>query len=227
MARQRIMQRLARWHIWLGWLIGVPLLMWTVTGLVMTLRPISDVRGEGLMAAPAAIDPDGLIFPRIGEPVREVRLVQQADGPAWIVTAATGQRWRYSAEYGTATPPVVEEEARRIAQASYAGEARLENVRYFPADEPPADLRAHLAAWQAHYSDGTNLYIDSATGEILAARTGWWRLYDVMWGLHIMDLQTREDTSHPILILFAALGVIGSAIGCTLLFRRRKARVRA
>jgi len=38
-------------------------------------------------------------------------------------------------------------------------------------------------------------------------------------------LRTREDTSHPILILFAALGVIGALLGCILMFRRRKAKV--
>ena len=32
---QRAMQSLAKWHVWLGWLVGVPILMWTVTGLVM------------------------------------------------------------------------------------------------------------------------------------------------------------------------------------------------
>jgi hypothetical protein len=52
-------------------------------------------------------------------------------------------------------------------------------------------------------------------------------MFDFMWGLHIMDLQTREKTSHPILILFATLGLIGALIGCILMFRKRKARVTA
>lgn len=222
-----MMQRLAQYHIWLGWLVGVPLLIWTVSGLVMALRPLEQVRGDDLIAQAPPIDPAEIIFPTIREPLREIRLVQQADGPSWIVTAANGQRWRYSATYGTATPPVIEEEAHAIAAASYAGDARLEGVRYFPADEAPADLRAPVATWQAHYDDGTNLYIDSVTGEVLVARTGQWRLYDLMWGLHIMDLENRSDTSHPILILFAGLSVTGALIGCVLLFRRRKARVRA
>ena len=50
MARKPLMLRLAKWHIWLGWLIGVPLLMWTLTGLVMVSRPIDEVRGEHLRA---------------------------------------------------------------------------------------------------------------------------------------------------------------------------------
>lgn len=226
MAKRRMMQRLAQWHIWLGWLVGVPLLLWTVSGLVMALRPIDEVRGDTLIAAPPPVDPAEIVFPDIGEPVRQVVLVQQADGPSWIVTAATGQRWRYSAIHGTATPPVIEDEARRIAEASYAGEARLEGVAYFPADVAPTELGAEVASWRAHYDDGTNLYIDSMTGEVLAARTGKWRLYDLMWGLHIMDLQTRQNASHPILILFAALAVGGVTLGCVLLFRRRKARIR-
>ena len=48
MARQRMMIRFARWHIWLGWLVGVPLLLWTMSGVVMVARPIEEVRGDHL-----------------------------------------------------------------------------------------------------------------------------------------------------------------------------------
>lgn len=222
------MQRFARWHIWLGWLVGFPILMWTVTGLVMVARPIGEVRGDHLRAAPAAIDPAALRFPAtIGEPIREARLVAQPNGPAWLVTGADGTRWRYAASTGTALSPVVRREAQAIARAAYAGKARLAALTYFPAGEAPLEARTAGAAWQARFADGAHVYIDDATGEVLALRTSQWRLYDTMWGLHIMDLQTREDTHHPILILFAALSVVGALLGCTLLFRRRKSRIRA
>jgi hypothetical protein len=220
------MQRFARWHIWLGWLVGVPILMWTVTGLFMVARPIEEVRGDRLRAAHSSIDPASLRFPAtIGEPIHEARLVAQPGGPAWIVTAADGQRLRYSATTGAAAPPVIEAEARRIAEAAYAGDARLEGATYYPAGEAPTEARTAGAAWQARFADGTHVYVDDATGEVLALRTGQWRLYDVMWGLHIMDLETRDDTHHPILVLFAALAVLGALLGCTLLFRRRRARI--
>jgi hypothetical protein len=228
MARQRFMQQFAKWHIWLGWLVGFPILMWTISGLVMVARPIDEVRGEHLRAEPPVIETAELVFPaeRIG-PAGSVSLIAQVDGPAWIVVEPDGGRYRYSARDGRLIPPLIEDEARRIAEAAYAGEGTLESVTYFPEDVSPADLRAPFAAWQAHYSDGTNLYMRAATGEVAAVRSGWWRVYDFMWGLHIMDLQTREDTSHPILIIFAALGVIGAFLGCILMFRRRKARVKA
>ena len=148
MARQRMMRRFARWHIWLGWLVGFPILMWTVTGLCDgRAADRGSARRRTCAPSTAAIDPAQVRFPqRIGEPIHEARLVAQPDGPAWIVTAADGDRWRYSARYGTATPPVVEDEARRIARGGLCrrGQARAAST-YFPrrrsADRARADGR--------------------------------------------------------------------------------------
>ncbi|WP_237438180.1 hypothetical protein [Alteraurantiacibacter buctensis] len=223
------MQRLAKWHIWLGWLVGVPLVLWTLSGLVMALKPIEETRGEALRASPPLLREFGvdLVMPRVAphDVISGMHLVQQADGPVWIVETEGGGTYRYSARDGSLVPPLIESEARAIAVASWGGDAALDSVTYLPADMSPPDLRARIDTWQAHFADGTNLYIRADSGEVLALRTGWWRFYDVMWGLHIMDLETREDTSHPILILFAALALAGSLLGCALLFRRRKARV--
>ncbi len=222
-----MMQRFARWHIWLGWVVGLPILMWAVTGLVMVARPLEDVRGDRLRAPPAAIDPVALRWPTtVGEPIREARLVAQPSGPAWIVTAADGQRWRYSARTGTAAAPVVAAEAGRIAAAAYAGTARLEGTTYFPAGEAPVAARTAGAAWQVRFADGTQVYIDDATGEVLALRTTGWRLYDFLYGLHVMDPVTHEDANNPFAIVFATLAAIGATLGCILLFRRRKAGIR-
>ena len=60
---------------------------------------------------------------------------------------------------------------------------------------------------------------------MLALRSRLWRAFDFMWGLHIMDLQGREDTHHPLLIGSAALALLTSLLGLVLLGRpRRKAR---
>jgi len=228
MAHQRIMRSLARWHVWLGWLVGVPVLMWTITGLMMVARPIEEVRGEHLRAPAVPIAPQGLVLPKLSAPVLSAELVDQPDGPVWIVTEAGGGRYRYSAretgrETGSVLPPVTRAEARRIAEQAFTGPAPLSALTYFPADAAPLDLRRGVASWQARFADGTNLYIEDVTGEVLAVRTSWWRVFDFMWGLHIMDLETREDTHHPVLILFAALAIAGSLLGCVLMFRRRRA----
>lgn len=105
------------------------------------------------------------------------------------------------------------------------GGGNVSTVRLFEANEVPFDFRRTLPVWQIVLDEGTLVYVGRDTGQIEAVRTSWWRAFDFMWGLHIMDLRTREDTSHPILIIFAGLGVLASAFGCILMFRRRKARV--
>ena len=97
-------------------------------------------------------------------------------------------------------------------------------MRRFAADAAPLDLRRPRPSWQASYSDGTHIYIDADTGEVLALRTRFWRAYDFMWGLHIMDPRTREDTSNVLLWVFGGIALVSCTLGSVLLFRRRKAR---
>ena len=221
-----MMLRFARWHIWLGWLVGLPILMWTVTGLVMIARPLEEVRGDDLRPEPAPLAIGDYAMPDFGEPVSELQLVQQAIGPVWIVTTAEGARRRYFAPEATLLQPVIDSAARELSDHVYAGKARLETVAYIPYDEVPIELRRPVNAWRLHYSDDTNLYLEAATGELLAVRTPGWRIYDFAWGLHLMDPQTREDTHQPLIVVFTVLSVIGATLGCILLFRRRKAKVR-
>lgn len=139
-------------------------------------------------------------------------------------TYGDGRTERYSAS-GELLPPVTVSDARRIVAANITGGDRISSIALFPADAPASDFRRPIAAWQVALDNGTHVYVGRDSGQIEAVRTPFWRVFDFMWGLHIMDLQEREDTSHPILILFAALSVIGALLGTILMFRRRKARV--
>lgn len=118
--------------------------------------------------------------------------------------------------------PVSEPEARGLARSAYAGKAEITAIRRFAADRSPGDLRRPRPSWQAEFADGNRVYIDADTGEVLALRTGWWRIYDFAWGLHIIDLQTREDTSNPWLWTFGGGALLSGLLGTVLLFRRRR-----
>ena len=230
MARQKIMRKFARWHIWLGWLVGVPILMWTVTGLVMVARPIETVRGDHLRAdSEAEVLPGDLdLIARIGPDADVVSVLQKMDHgePIAIFTMRDGTQRRYSLATGTTEDIVMRDRALAVVARDIRGGERVVSADFYAADDPPFDFRRPVPSWQVALEDGTHVYVNAQTGEIAAVRTRWWRVFDFMWGLHIMDLSEREDTSHPVLILFAALGVIGSLLGCLLMFRRRKARVK-
>jgi hypothetical protein len=112
---------------------------------------------------------------------------------------------------------VAAQEAAQIARASFKSNTKLMRLKHFDAKHPPLNLRKARSSWQASFADGTHVYVDEANGEVLAIRTRQWRIYDWMWGLHIMDLKTREETSHPLLIAFAALTAISIALALILL----------
>lgn len=222
----KTMRLLAKWHIWLGWLVGVPIVMWLASGLFMTLRPIEEVRGETLRrelpATPLVLPGSTLASPEAG--LKEMRVVMQQGRAVAILTGLDGTVRRVDFASGKPLPPLGAAEAQALVAARITGGDRVARLRLFPADRTPPDFRRDLAVWQVALGDGTNVYVGRDTGEIEAVRTRWWRAYDLAWGLHIMDLSGREDTSHPVLILFAALSLTGALIGCVLMFRRRKAR---
>lgn len=228
MSTARIMRNLARWHIWLGWLVGVPIVMWLASGLFMTLRPLPEVRGEHLrreVPAEALVLPGGaLAAPGAG--LKEMRVTMQQGRAVAVLTGLDGSIRRVDFASGEAIAPLDAAGARALVEQRIVGGDDVAAVRFFPAEVVPFDFRRPVAVWQVALADGTNVYVGRDTGEIEAVRTRWWRAFDLAWGLHIMDLSEREDNSHPVLILFAALSLSGAIIGCVLMFRRRRARPR-
>ncbi len=227
MGKQRIMQRFARWHIWLGWLVGVPILMWTVTGLVMVIKPIEEVRGNHLRkevqerALPADTQIAVSLPAESTRPVRSVTTQVERGETITRILYMDGTSARFRPD-GSAMGPLSEVEARLLVAEQIVGGDKVANTARFDADSVPFDFRRELPVWQVALADGTHVYVGTETGNIEAVRTAWWRTFDFVWGLHIMDLKTREDTSHPVLILFAILSVVGALLGCALMFRRRK-----
>lgn len=215
----RARQWLRRYHIWLGWVVGLPFLAWTVSGLVMVARPIEEVRGEHLLnEAPALADGLRPVPPAIGpRKVASLTLEQRHDGPRWLVRYADGGKRLADAGTGRLLPPLIAAEAAAAVSARFSGKARVAGVEKISADKPPLEFRREVDSWRVTMDDGTRFYVDAATGEIVARRTTWWRIYDFMWGLHIMDLKTREDTSNPLVIGFGIIAFVTTLLALVLL----------
>jgi hypothetical protein len=223
--------RLRRWHVWLGWIVALPILLWVVTGLLMVARPIEEVRGEHLLAGPK---PMRMALPPVppaigGASLKSLALEPRAAGPRWVVTLPDGTKRLADPDSGALLLPLSAADAVREVTARYTGQAKVESATRTDPKDPPIELRRPLAAWKVVMDDGTHFYVDAGSGEIVARRTGWWRFYDLMWGLHIMDLKTREDAHNPLTIGFAIGALAMSLLALVLLpmtiRRRRKAAV--
>ena len=226
-----VRSRLRRWHVWLGWIVALPILFWTVSGVVMVARPIEEVRGTDLLKdAPPVRLTATPVPPHIeGVPLSSLKIEQRASGPRWVIAVADGPTRLADPRTGALQPPLSAPAAAAEVMARYTGPAKVASVSRTDPAKPPMDLRRPIAAWQVAMSDGTHFYVDAGSGEIVARRTRWWRFYDWMWGLHIMDLKTREDTHNPLVIGFGIAALVMSFLALALLpmtiRRRRKAPV--
>jgi hypothetical protein len=189
--------------------VALPFLFWTVSGLVMVAKPIEEVRGEHLISPPAPITVGGpLVAPPLeGRQVLTLALEPRADGPRWKIDFGEGEKRLADPATGRLLPRLGAADAAKELMARYTGTARVAEVSRIDADSPPLELRRAMNGWVVRMTDGAHFYMDGGSGEIIARRTSWWRIYDFMWGLHIMDLQGREDTHNPWVVSFGALSL--------------------
>jgi hypothetical protein len=193
-----------RWiHLWSGVIIGIQIILWVASGLVMVVRPLDEVRGTTLRReAPALSVPAGL--PAL-QGVEKLELGQLLGRPVWKLTDGQGKRLL---DASTGQPiAITAAQAEAIARAGTTLEGPATVSAITPAN-PASDWR-ETAGYRVEFADDVRVYINSQ-GEIGAVRTPWWRFYDLFWGLHILDWQDRENTHGPVIIIatLMALGVV-------------------
>lgn len=210
-------------HKWFGLILGLQLLLWTISGAMMALLDHHKVSGEHTvrapapLAAPTQLVPIGTLAEAVGAPVQSVKLRPLNDRYVYEVKAAA----RTSMLDAASGKPVVIDAAaaRGLATAAYVGEGKITAVE--PVARHGLETRGLvLPLWKASFddADNTTLYVATATGEV-ERRNDTWRLWDVFWMLHIMDYSNRTSFNHP-LIITVATGVAWLALsGVILLFR--------
>lgn len=227
-AKSRVHVAASRVHKWLALIIGAQLLIWFSSGVLMSLLPIDQVRGEHLVdrervvAVPATLDlvPPARLIASAKAPVESVSFAMLAGRPVAQVATADGIKL-FDATNGDPLPPVDAALARTIAsdawKASTKPAARVSRV----VTESP-EYRGALPAWRVAFADpdNTSVFIAADTGKIAAVRTGTWRLYDFFWSLHIMDWKNHENFNTWWLLGFAIGGLIMGLAGTVLLVMR-------
>lgn len=211
-------------HRWVSLLALLQLLAWSISGLFFAAVPEARVKGMPISKAHTApIDgplADGAEVVRaasaaLGQPAERIELVGTPTGPVFLVRAGKNAA-RLDARTGVLSP-VGQEEAGCIAQRDQPGSPAIRASQRI--EKNPLESRGRpVPAWLVELADqdDTHVYVDARTGEVTARRNGTWRIYDFLWGLHIMDYREREDFRHPLLILAASLAVTTAATGLVL-----------
>jgi len=229
----------AKIHKWLALLMAIQILFWFVSGLFFAWVPIERVRSEHMKAearsAPVVLDVAAAGLARLareGVTGERIELRTLLGRPVALVTPREGRPRLYDLASGRAAGPISAPAAARIAEADHAGEARA--VRITQVTEASPEYRGALPAWRVDFDDGANraLYVAADTGAVTARRSTLWRVYDFLWGLHIMDWRGHEDFNSWLLVIATALGLViivsgivllPSRLGYTAWRRRRRA----
>ena len=198
-------------HKWIGLLLGLQLLLWMFSGLGMAILPHAKVAGDhhrvdsepGLLLAEVT---EQIAPPLSGSAsdVRRVELRLLSDRAVFQVDTGGGA---YLLDAASGSPIAIDESgARQIAARDYSGDAGISTVRYL--EHPTLEIRDHAGpAWQVNFSDPerTSLYVSAETGDILERRNNYWRTFDTLWMLHIMDYSNRSNFNNPLVILSALI----------------------
>lgn len=222
--------RLARTvHKWIALIVCIQAVLWVVSGFYMVVVDLDFIHGDSLVRNLATPPPRGgprvtvqelrgryadieqlriKGLPGFAAPVYELTV----RGETVLVDGATGQQ----------LSPLEEPTVESLARQYYAGTGAFERLTLLTSDAPSEIQTRPLPLWRADFDDrfATSLYIHPASGELVTRRHRYWRWFDFLWMLHIMDYESRENVNNTLLRVATGLGVALALSGLWLVYFR-------
>ena len=191
-------------HRYLSIFIAIQLLLWTVSGIYFAFNKIEMVRGEQYRLP---LETEYRIFKRLGQEI--------------IETNNNGVKTYSSHPQNFPVDMLLPEEAITIAKEKTS--LNPVSVSLIEKVERGIEYRGRrlpIYKVSTDTDDGINIYVDSMTGDIAAIRSDSWRVWDLLWALHIMDYQDRDNINNLLLKIFSVLALVSSITGIVLFFKK-------
>jgi uncharacterized iron-regulated membrane protein len=216
------MRFLRKLHKWLGLIVALQFLLWSISGTLFAWLDHHEVSAEHSVRElePATLPGSvALVQPEhwgTGE-ILEVRLTSLLDQWVWRVETQQGVTL-LSASTGEPLQ-LTEQLVRELATRQYNGNGKVTSVVFHPT--ATLETRDSTSTWEARFDDeqATTFYFSADDGRLVETRNSTWRLFDFFWMLHTMDYRGRDNFNNPLVITvgFAALWLAVS--GLILLFK--------
>ncbi|MDC1444315.1 hypothetical protein N8448_06670 [Gammaproteobacteria bacterium] len=206
-------------HKYLSFFISLQLLLWTVSGIYFAFNKIELVRGEQyLNHVETNFDLSKLNIEiekakavefkkRLGQ---EIVIIKTKDTTKYL--NMTGQPLKKismedamnSVSSQTILIPFAAEEVVNEKSGSEYRGRSLPIYRVKSKNEKGTEL---------------NVYINIYSAEVVAIRSNKWKIWDLMWGFHIMDWKERDNIDNLLLKIFSILALVSSVTGIMLFFK--------
>ena len=206
-------------HKYLSFFISLQLLLWTISGIFFAFNKIELVRGEQYrLTQNFPINFDEIKFSR--SDVQQVKAINRLGKTIFVVSGSKGIE--YLDTFGNSLSKLNKDEVFEIVRASSTLKPiGLEEITESSkgSEFRGRDLPLYKVTSLNDKDKKINLYINVFSGEITAVRSLQWRIWDLMWGFHIMDWQTRDKINNIFLKIFSILALVSSISGILLFFR--------
>ena len=206
-------------HKYLSFFISLQLFLWTISGIYFAFNKIELVRGEQYRLTESfPINFDEVKFSR--SDVQQVKAVNRLGEIIFVVSGNQGIE--YLDPFGTPINKLNKNEVFEIVSSSSTLKPiDLEEITESSkgSEFRGRDLPLYKVTSLNDKDKKINLYLNVFSGEITAVRSLQWRIWDLMWGFHIMDWQTRDKINNIFLQIFSILALVSSISGIMLFFR--------
>jgi hypothetical protein len=193
--------------------------LWTISGIYFAFNKIELVRGEQYRLTESfPINFDEVKFSR--SDVQQVEAVNRLGEIIFVVSSSMGVE--YLDAFGSPVNKLNKNEVFEIVSASSTlMPIDLEEITESSkgSEFRGRDLPLFKVTSLNDKDKKINLYLNVFSGEITAVRSLQWRIWDLMWGFHIMDWQTRDKINNIFLKIFSILALVSSISGIMLFFR--------
>lgn len=214
-----------RAHRYLGIILGVQFLAWTVGGLYFSWTNIESIRGEPLRKEAPLLHGEGPWAP-LSEVISgiknrnsvdglvSVQLIEILDKPYYqIVFQSDGKERVQLADgrSGALRPPLTRKEAIALAQSRLVRRAEIKGVAYLTQTSAHHEYREKpLPAYAVQFGAPVNtmVYVSAELGTVQSFRSTSWRVFDFLWMMHTMDYQGRDNFNNWLLRIFSLFGLV-------------------
>lgn len=219
---------LNRWtrrvHRYLGLILGIQFLAWTLGGLYFSWTKIEQIRGEDVKAEKKALPIQthnaslGNLLDSLqkNEPKISFKNIQVVDilGKAYYqIQIEKPQKKVLLFEMKTlqSKPALTQNEAKEVAQKSLKNPSKILKTEYLTSTNGHHEYREKpLPAYAITFDkpNNTTVYVATELGTVQSYRNNAWRAFDFLWMLHTMDYQNRDNINNWALRIFSIFGLV-------------------
>ena len=206
-------------HKYLSFFISIQLLLWTISGIYFAFNKIENVRGEQYRAQTSS----NYNFQKIEFEIPDAVSVNVKNRLGkTIIAASTENGMRYFDEEGRVLQKISFDEAKQlVSKHTFLKPIAVEEI--YTSEEGSEyrgrELPLYKVVTRNANDNEINAYLNIFTGEVVAIRSAQWRIWDLMWGFHIMDWQERDNIDNLLLKIFSILALVSSISGILLFFK--------